>query len=201
MFALTSSDQHVIVVANLNRRAEIVSRSQTDVVGCCRAIAAAGCVFLRRLEMQCPGGTALRSPLLSAWGDCADLVDFVGLADAEMIARSCVPGRCSSCDAVVVAWIGWGEEMRQALLRHQTARIVPLACGPKIKTSRRLARATVKTPPANALFFQEPKTLAKQHEDSYKLSNDRWMAPSFPQFPVPVSRFPVSFRCPSGGLC
>ena len=36
-----------------------------------------------------------------------------------------------------------------------------------------------KTPPANALFFKEPKTLVKQCQDSYKLSNDRWMAPSF----------------------
>jgi len=66
--------------------------------------------------------------------------------------------------------------------RHRTARAVPLACGPKIRPSRRFARAMVKTPPANALFFQEPKTLAKQHQDSYKLSNDRWMAPCFPCF-------------------
>ena len=35
----------------------------------------------------------------------------------------------------------------------------------------------VKTPPAYALFLQEPKTLKKQYQDSQKLSNDRWMAP------------------------
>ena len=78
-----------------------------------------------------------------------------------------------------VLLLGWGEDMRPVLLRHRTARAVSLLCGPKMKTSRRLARVMVQTPPAKALFFQEPKTVAKQDQDSCKPSNDRWMAPSF----------------------
>jgi hypothetical protein len=41
-----------------------------------------------------PYRDALRSRLVSAWGDCANLVDFAGLADTEMIAWCCVPVRC-----------------------------------------------------------------------------------------------------------
>ena len=33
--------------------------------------------------------------------------------------------------------------------------------------------------PQTPWFFQEPKTLVKHYHDSYKLSNDRWMAPVF----------------------
>ena len=40
--------------------------------------------------------------------------------------------------------------------------------------------------PQTPWFFQEPKTLVKQHQDSYKLSNDSWMAPSFSAAEVEV---------------
>jgi len=65
------------------------------------------------------------------------------------------------------------------VIRHRTTRTLPLAYGLKIRPSRQLARAIRTASPANAQFFQEPKTLTKQDHDSSKLSNDRWMAPSF----------------------
>ena len=65
------------------------------------------------------------------------------------------------------------------VIRHRTTRTLPLAYGLKIRPSRQLARAIRTASPANAQFFQEPKTLAKQDHDSSKLSNDGWVAPYF----------------------
>jgi len=64
------------------------------------------------------------------------------------------------------------------VIRHRTARAVPLACRLQIRPSRQVARVIRRSPPVNAMFFKSPKHGINTSHDSSARSNDRGMAPS-----------------------